>query len=377
MAGNDPSSSGSVVALAHDYLTQRGGAERVALELMRAFPGSVLHTTVYHADGTFPEFQGRPIATSPLNSLRPFRRDPRLALPVLAPIVDRVVVDADVLLASSSGWAHGMSARGRKVVYCHAPARWLYQPQRYLGVDRARVDIRAAGLRVLRRSLLAWDARAAASAQRYVANSTVTRDAIRAVYGRDAEVVPPPPALVPGGPVTPVEGLEARFVLCVARLLPYKNVDVVIEAARSMPGTQVVVVGDGPDRPRLAAMAADAENVTLLGRVDDAQLRWLYSHAGALVAASFEDYGLSPLEAAAFGCPTVALRAGGYLDTVVEDGTGLFFDLLDPQELAGVLLRALAERWDGDALRRHAEAFGAEGFRGRLRSIVAEELAQG
>ena len=118
------------VAIAHDYLTQRGGAERVVLAMLRAFPGATVHTLLYDPEGTFPEFREAHVVTSPLNRLGPLRRDHRLALPLLAPSFSRLEIAADVVVCSSSGWSHGARVEGRKVVYCHTPARWLYQPDR-------------------------------------------------------------------------------------------------------------------------------------------------------------------------------------------------------------------------------------------------------
>lgn len=377
------------VALAHDYATQRGGAERVALVMALAFPGAPMYTTLYHAAGTFPEFGEVDLRTSAINRIGLLRRHHRLALPLLASAVSSQHVDAEVLLASSSGWAHGYRGAGRTVVYCHAPARWLYQQDRYLGAwsgaDRAAERLRGAmtgaTIHALTPALLRWDRRAAARADLYLANSTVTQRAIRAAYGIDAEVVPPPPALMPVGDERPVAGIDPGYVLCVARLLPYKNVDVVIEAAL-LTGKRLVVVGDGPDRARLDALARTGNGtrsgsaaVTLLGRVDDPELRWLYRHASLLVAASYEDYGLSPLEAAAFGRPAVVLRDGGYLDTVVENVTGLFFDAPEPHLVADALEQANGHPWNDGALSSHVEAFAIPRFVGRLREVVEEQRA--
>ena len=121
------------VAIAHDYLTQRGGAERVVLALLNAFPDAEVHTLLYDADATFPEFRDVRVVTSPLNRIGPLRTHHRLSLPLLAPAASRMVVDADVTVVSTSGWAHGFDVRGRSVVYCHNPARWLYQGAEYLG----------------------------------------------------------------------------------------------------------------------------------------------------------------------------------------------------------------------------------------------------
>ena len=124
------------VAIAHDYLTQRGGAERVVVSMLRAFPEATVHTLIYNPDTTFPEFRDATVVTSPINRVGAFRRDHRAALSVMPWAVSQMHIDADVVIASSSGWAHGMSTSGRKLVYCHAPARWLYQRDRYLGGPR-------------------------------------------------------------------------------------------------------------------------------------------------------------------------------------------------------------------------------------------------
>lgn len=368
------------VALAHDYATQRGGAERVALMMAHAFPGAPMYTTLYDPVGTFSEFGALDLRMCTIDKVALLRHHHRLALPVLAPAVSATSIDARVLLASSTGWAHGFRSTGRKVVYCHAPARWLYQRERYLGPgvdDRGRSGVRrwsaARSLDLLGPALRSWDRRAALSADRYLANSTVTARAVREAYGIDAEILPPPPAILPGGPTTAVPGLEPGYLLCVARLLPYKNVDVVIEAVRRSPGLRLVVVGDGPERGRLEEAVRTEPRVRMLGRVRDAELRWLYQHCVALVAASYEDYGLSPLEAAAFGRPSVVLRDGGYLDTVEESVTGEFFDSPDPDLIAGSTERLLNRAWDRVRLEDHARAFAAPRFIARLQDIVEEE----
>ena len=354
------------VALVHDYLTQRGGAERVVLSMLRAFPGAPLHTSLYDPAGTFPEFAEADVRTAPLDRVPLLRRDHRRALPLLAATFSRLHVDAEVTLCSSSGWAHGAAVEGRKVVYCHTPARWLYQSRRYLG-EHGSPAARAA-LAAARPWLVRWDRRAAASADVYLANSTAVRERIRAAYGRDAEVVPQPHAVDPAGTATAVPGLDAGFVLCVARLLPYKNVDAVVEAFAGLPGERLVVAGAGPDEARLRAAAP--ANVSVLGAVADDRLRWLYASCRGLVAASYEDYGLTPLEAAAFGKPAAVLRFGGFLDTVAEGATGAFFDRPEPRAIRAAVARLLAEGWDERRIRAHAELYSEQRFVERLRAAV-------
>ncbi|MFL6081592.1 MAG: glycosyltransferase [Ornithinibacter sp.] len=370
MSGARPS-----VAIAHDYLTQRGGAERVVLAMARAFPEARIHTTLYDPEGTYPDFAAQDVVTSPLNRLGAVRRDHRLGLPLLAPAASAMRVDADVVLVSSSGWAHGFRHPGRSLVYCYSPARWLYQTDTYLGGPPTRS---ASGLALLglRPALRRWDARAARRSDRYLAISRVVRERVEATYGISADVLPAPHSMDAGADQSAVPALEdwastGGYLLVVSRLLPYKNVDVVVDAVRGT-GHRLVVVGAGPGREALLGSAP--RNVRLLSGLTDAQLRWVYAQCSLLVAPSVEDYGLSPLEAAVFGRPSLTLRGGGYLDTVREGVTGLHVDAPDAGLFRDALDRALAHRWDPSALRSHAQGFGEDRFAARLHAEVDELL---
>ncbi len=356
------------LALVHDYLTQQGGAERVVLALATAYPDAPLYTSLYDPRGTFPDFADHRIHTLPLDRVAILREHHRLALPLLAPAFSRLHVEAEVVLCSSSGWAHGARVSGRKVVYCHTPARWLYQSDRYLaGSSRSSAAVLAALAPALRR----WDRRAAASANRYLVNSNAVRARVADLYGIDADVVPPPVDIETDGPREAPADVEPGFLLCVSRLLAYKNVDAVTEAFSRMPDRRLVVVGTGPEAERIAAGAP--ANVTLLGRVDDAGLRWLYGSCIGLVAASYEDFGLTPVEAAAFGRPTAALRWGGFLDTIEEGTTGVFFDRATPTAIAAAVGRLAARTWETGAITAHARRFSSTRFLARIQEVLAEE----
>ena len=357
------------IALVHDYLTQRGGAERVALCMLKAFPSAVLYTTLFEPSATYPGFQQHQVVTSPLNRLGVFRRHHRLTLPLLAPAVSSMHVPAKVTICSSSGWSHGVQAAGRKVVFCHAPARWLYQRSRYLGAHNVPGKL---ALAALSSPLQRWDRRAALSAHRYLAVSTMVSQQIKDAYGIESEVLASPVTLNPSEVAREVPGVEPGYLLLVSRLLPYKNVDLAVQAMKDLPDHCLFVVGKGPERERLEREAPS--NVKLLGTVTDEELRWLYQNSVAIIAPSFEDFGLTPLEGAVAGKPTIALRAGGYLDTVVEGITGVFFDKVEPKALRQAVVTALSEHWDGPAIQAHASLFSEDRFARRLRQIVAEEI---
>lgn len=358
------------IAIAHDYLTQRGGAEKVVLAMHRAFPDAPIYTTLYEPASTFPEFAGLDIRTSPLNRIGLLRRNHRLALPVLAFAASRMRVDADTVVVSSSGWAHGFRATGRKIVYCYSPARWLYQADRYLGSDHG---ARRAALRVLAGPLRHWDRRAAATADSYLAISTAVRGRVLEAYGIDATVLPAPHSVDPRvAAALPAVG-DAPFYLCVSRLLPYKNVGAIVEAFRSMPDLRLVVVGTGPEEQ--AITAALPPNSIHLKNLTDAELGWLYAGCAGVVAASHEDYGLTPIEAAAHGKPSAVLRWGGFIDTVQEGVTGVFFDAPEAVAIAAAVRDLSSHTWDADIIRESAgrfdEAHFAAGLELALRRLAA------
>ncbi|ORB21460.1 glycosyltransferase [Mycolicibacterium monacense] len=360
------------VAIAHDYLTQRGGAERVVLAMARTFPRASIYTTLYDPNSTYPEFQQRDIRASWLNRFAIFRRSHRAALPLLAAAVSSTRVDAESLIVSTSGWAHGYRVPGAKIVYCHSPARWLYQTDAYFGT-RAYTPRRIA-VEGLRPFLERWDRRNAATASKYFANSTEVMRRIKATYGIEAEVLPAPhsirPGVVPDEPDLPKSFDSSEgFYLCVSRLLPYKNVDVLVEAVSSL-NYPLVIVGAGPEERRLRRSVR--ANVVMLKDLTDRQMYWLYARCTALLSASYEDYGLTPVEAAAFGKPSVVLRWGGFLDTVVEGETGLFFDQPTPDHVRAALIRSRKHLWDSRAIESHADEFSEVRFAERLVSALSE-----
>ena len=359
------------VALVHDYLTQRGGAERVVAAMVRAFPEAPVYTSLYDPGGTFPEFRDADVRTLGLNRFGVLRRHHRLALPLFARAFSHLEVSADVVICSSSGWAHGTSVDGRKFVYCHNPARWLYQSEDYLGGRRS---VARAALGILGSRLRKWDQRAAQSADLYLCNSSVVQERVRSVYDIEAELLPPPHSIDIAAPQRAVEGLTGGFLLCVSRLLPYKNVGAIVQAFAGLPDEQLVIVGTGPQEARLRAAAGP--NVRLLGSIPDEELRWLYANCAGVIAASREDYGLTPLEGAAFGKPSAVLRWGGFLDTVDEGTTGVFFAAPTPEAIRETVIELAGSSWDGKAIQAHAERYSEPRFIERLRAVVLGEPAR-
>jgi glycosyltransferase involved in cell wall biosynthesis len=360
-------STGIRVAVVHDYLTQRGGAERVVLSLMAAFPGARLVTSVYDPAKTFPEFDQYDVETTWLNKVPVFRADPRRAMPFLPMAFSGVELDdVDVVICSSSGWSHGVRTDAPKIVYCHNPARWLYQRHQY--VEEHGPLVRSF-VKVLSPYLKWWDQRAATSATTYLANSVAVAGRIHREYGITAEIVPPAITIDRTADQRPIAGLEPGFLLTVSRARGYKNVDVVCEAMADLPDERLVVLGGLPSgswSPRLTGVSD----------LTDAELRWLYANCSAVVAASHEDFGLTPVEGYTFGKPAVCLRAGGFLDTMVEGTTGVFFDELTPASVAAGVRSLRAADVTTEDILDHAAGFGFDAFRDRVVAVAEFALLE-
>jgi glycosyltransferase involved in cell wall biosynthesis len=353
------------VALVHDYLAERRGAERVVLALTEVFPEAVVHTALFDPERTFAGFATCDVRPMPINRIPGLRADYRLAFAYLAPSFTATRVEADVTIASSSGWAHGVRTTGAKIVFCHSPARWLYQRGRYLGPAPA-MSARIA-TSVLGPPLRAWDRRAARSADRYLAVSRAKAAEIADIYGIEAEVVHSPMSLDVGGSRRPVAGLDAGFLLCIAADRPYKNVGAVIEAMRALPAERLVVVSRA-----VGSRVEIPPNVEVLDEVGDDELRWLYANCSGLISAAFEDLGLTPVEAAAHGKPAAVLRYGGHLETVIEGATGVFFETASPAAIGTAVTELLAGQWDAGRLRAHAAGFSLDIFAEHMRRVVRE-----
>jgi len=381
------------LALAHDWLNQAGGAEVVLDVLHAIYPDAPVYTTIVDRSRV-PAASGWDVRPSWMDRLPRIHasHQPYLPLYPLAWETTRLA-GFDVVLSNKSGFCHGVHAGGAvHVCYCLTPTRFVWQVDDYLAFEGTPRGTRLA-LRLLLPWLRRWDRAAAARVDHFVAISSTVRDRIRAFYGRDSAVIYPPvdldryalPADVarrrPGAePIAPRgDGPLERpggddFHLVLARLVPYKRIDLAVAAFNRL-GRRLVVVGDGRDRSRLEAMAGPT--IEFRGRLPEAEVVDLLARCRALVWPGVEDFGLVPVEAMASGRPVVARRAGGVLDTVAEGRTGVFFDAPDPDALAEAVRRADAIAWFPDDIRAHAGRFGRPVFEARLRDFVADAWRAG
>ncbi len=274
----------------------------------------------------------------------------------------------DTIVSSTTAWAKGVIVPPGAVHVCYinTVSRFVFDEDRYVGGF-------AGGLaaRPLVRALAAWDRRAAQRPTRFIANSRNVAARVQRYYGRDADVLACP---VDVDRFTVGSG-EGDYFVVVSRLLAYKQIERAIRAC-AQAGVALYVVGTGPHEAALRAIAAGTRT-TFHGYLDDAAVSALLGNARAAILPGEEDFGLVPLEAAAAGTPTIALAAGGALETIVAGETGAFFDAPDDASLAAAIAGFDRTRYRAQRLRAHAEAFAPPRFVDALRAIVAATRRDG
>ena len=352
-------------ALVHDYLLVLRGAERTFAAIADCWEGEPIFSTMYSEEGTGGRFNGHPVSTSYLQALRPNQHNFRRLLPLLPRATERLPVkDYDVVISSSSAFAHGV-VRGPSaahVCYCHSPFRYAWH-ERDLAVSEAPRPLRP----VLRRTLdriRAWDRRASERVTHYVAGSELVKQRIADFYGRDSTVIHPPVETTRFEPSSDHDG----YFLFVGELVRHKRVDVALEAARRAE-CSFKVVGTGPEFEALRArFGASAE---FLGRVSDDELASLYAGARALVVPNVEEFGIAAVEVQAAGRPVIARNAGGTRETVIDGETGVLVDGAEVDQFAQVMRDVDFDRFKAEALTSNAQRFSVERFQQQFKAAVA------
>jgi glycosyltransferase involved in cell wall biosynthesis len=355
------------VALVHDFLLDLRGAERVFAAICEAWPDADVYTAVYDENGTEGRFAGRRPRTSFLQRVRPTSRTFRPLLPLYPHAIESFDLrDYEIVISSSSAWAHGVlvDPGATHVCYCHNPFRYAWTERE--ATLRARNPLTRPALRLLLNRWRQWDWIAAQRVDRYVANSRLTATRIRRYFGRESTVLHPP---VETGRFSPAP-VGAHY-LVLAELMAHKRIDVAVRAFNQL-RLPLLVVGDGPESRKLRRIAGPT--VTFTGRISDERVAGLLARSRALVVTATEEFGIAAVEALAAGRPVLALGEGGVRESVVEGETGSFFERCEPGALAEAVRRFDPLAIDPRVCRATAERFGAERFRESLKRMVAEAV---
>jgi glycosyltransferase involved in cell wall biosynthesis len=355
------------IAVVHDNFAQLGGAEKVVEEIFGMFPQASLFAAVALQECMPSRLRDVPVHTSWMQNLPRIKQYFRLYF-LLYPLAMGALPlsDYDLVLSSCFAYAKGVQARrdAIHVCYCHTPARWIWNYEDYAG--RASFGpVQRALLPTLMRGLKLWDEGAARQPDHFVANSRTVAERIRQAYQRPAEVIHPPINVERFHP-SPERDREDYYII-LSRLVPYKRIDLAVQACTQR-NKKLLVIGDGPDRKALEAVAGPS--VRFLGRASDDRVEYHVSRCRALLFPGEEDFGMAPLEVAAAGRPTIAFRAGGALETIVENSTGVFFDEQTAESLGDAIEAFERLQWSAAVLRQHAKAFSAPVFHDRFRSFL-------
>jgi glycosyltransferase involved in cell wall biosynthesis len=355
------------IALVHDYLTQKGGAERVFELLCKYFPDADIFTSLYDPEQTI-DLEDRLVYTTQLQNIPGATKYFRLLAPLYYPAFRSLdLQDYDLILSSSSSFAKAVQKRpdAKHICFCHNVTRFLWDTDTYLRGYKE-FQLLYPLVRVVFEHLKRLDLKYAGEPDIYIANSTTVAQRIRRIYDRQAFTIN-----------YPID--DSRFVfsdrkedfyLVSSRLLSYKRIDVIVEAFNWL-GWPLLIMGDGPELKRLESKALS--NIQFLGHVSDVERAQLMAKARSVIVAALEDYGLVPIEANFSGTPVISYGAGGALDTQVPGLTGVFFHRQTPDALQAALQEASQTKWNYGHIRKHAlNNFTEAVFFRRVERLVEE-----
>ncbi|MBW4627511.1 MAG: glycosyltransferase [Brasilonema octagenarum HA4186-MV1] len=355
------------IALVHDYLTQKGGAERVFELLCKRYPQADVFTSLYDPEKTI-DIGERIVNTTFLQNIPGAAKYFRLMAPLYFPAFRALdLQDYDLIISSSTSFAKAVrkNQKSRHICFCHNITRFLWDTETYLreyGDYRYFAPLIDQVFEMMRKVDLVY----AQEPDLYIANSSIVARRIKSTYRKDAIVI--------NYPIDTSKFVfsdtKEDFYLASARMISYKRLDIIVEAFNWL-GWRLLISGSGPEKERLKSQALS--NIEFLGHVTDIERTQLFSKAKSVIVAALEDYGLVPVEANASGTPVIAFGAGGVLDTQIPGKTGVFFKKQTPESLQAALLEAREIDWDYNNIRSHAVAnFSEEAFFNKVEQVIEQ-----
>ena len=365
------------VAIVHDWLPLVGGAERVLEQLLEIYPNAEIFTLfdfVSREDAPF--LIGRKIHTSNLQKFPRVHNYYRNLLPLLPYAIEQFDLrHFDLIVSSSSAVAKGVitSPDQLHVCYCHSPMRYAWDLQaHYLKHTGLSSGLRSTFIRYVLYKMRIWDVVSSNRVDSFIANSSYISERIKKTYRRESTVINPPVNI----DRFKLESNKEDFYLAASRQVPYKRIDLIVEAFKQLPDKRLVVIGDGPEHKKIKALAGS--NVQILGYQSDAVMVDYMRRAKAFVFAAQEDFGILPVEAQACGTPVIAYGRGGARETVVDKRTGLLFEEQTVESLIGAIERfeRLQGEFNSASIQSHAASFSNARFRREIQNHIDQQLLE-
>lgn len=365
------------VAVIHDWLPLVGGAERVLEQILELYPNADIYTlfdSVSRDDAPF--LKNRNIITSGLQKLPRIEKYYRNLLPLLPYTIEQFDLrHYELIISSSSAVAKGVisSPDQLHVCYCHSPMRYAWDLQaHYLKHTGLSSGLRSTFIRYVLHKMRIWDVVCSNRVDAFIANSSYIAERINKTYRRESTVINPPVNIAR----FQIQTKKEDFYLAASRQVPYKRIDLIVEAFKQCPDKQLIVIGDGPEHKKIKALAG--ANVQILGFQSDAVLVDYMRRAKAFLFAAQEDFGILPVEAQACGTPVIAYGRGGARETVIDKRTGLLFDEQTVPSLLDAIERfeRLKDQFNANEIRQHATSFSEEHFKQNFKVFIDQKMRE-
>lgn len=363
------------IAVIHDWLTTYAGAERVLEQILLLYPEADLYSLISFLPEDKKRFiLNKRVRTSFMQKLPFVKKKYRSYLPLMPLAIEQFdLSEYNVIISSSHAVAKGVLTNSNQlhICYCHTPIRYAwdlyYQYLRESGLEKG---LKGKIAKLILHYIRIWDSTTANRVDYFIANSKYIAKRIKKIYGKDSTVIYPP---------VDVENFQActekgDFYLTASRMVPYKKMDLIVEAFSEMPDKKLIVIGDGPDFDKIKSKASN--NIKMLGYQSSEVLKDYMQRAKAFIFAAEEDFGITPVEAQACGTPVVAYGNGGVLETVIENKTGVFFKEQTKESLAEAVERfeRIQSKFDCNKIRKNAERFSKDRFKREFKVFVEKLL---